>query len=175
VRRLHPAALSTLVATLALTALTACAGCDEQAAAAGPPDSGPAPTPTAAPTQAPAPSASSSPGAEGGELKVLKLQFTSEVKKKEPIDKLEAAQPGQRVWAHVTARNRTDATKPITLAFLVGGSERAKIDLTVDPSWSYRTWGYVTLRAGDTGEVVAEVRDDRGTVMERARIPIKKE
>jgi hypothetical protein len=172
VRRLHPAALCSLVATLALTA---CAGCDEQAAAAGPPDSGPAPTPTAAPTQAPAPAPTASSSPEGGELKVLKLQFTSEVKKKEPIDKLESAQPGQRVWAHVTARNRTDATKPITLAFLVGGSERSKIDLKVDPSWSYRTWGYVTLRAGDTGEVVAEVRDDRGTVMERARIPIKKE
>jgi hypothetical protein len=104
---------------------------------------------------------------------VLKLVLTSEVKKKEPVDKLDAAAPGQRVWAHVTVRNRTEATRPLALVFLVGGAERARVDLKADPSWSYRTWGYVTLRATDSGELTAEVRDEAGTVMERARLPIK--
>lgn len=168
--------MSLLRFTAVLLAAAAFAGCDERADASTPDAAPPPPSPPTATASArppTAPSATSS-AAAAGELKVLKMVLTSEVKKKEPIDKLDSASPGQRVWAHVTLRNRTDATKPITLAFLVGGAERAKIDLKADPSWSYRTWGYVTLRAGDTGELVAEVRDDAGVVMERARIPIKK-
>ena len=163
--------------TALLLAVAALPCCDERADAS---------TPDAAPTghdggrpQAPGPTSSARPPtapsakSTAGELKVLKMVLTSEVKKKEPVDKLDSAAPGQRVWAHVTMRNRTDAAKPIALAFLVGGSERAKIDLDVAPSWSYRTWGYVTLRPSDAGELVAEVRDASGTVMERARVPIK--
>ena len=104
---------------------------------------------------------------------MLKLSFTTAVKNKEPVDAPKHAEAGQRMWAHVTLRNRTEDAKKIALVFLVGGSERSKIDLNVDPSWSYRTWGYVTLRSGDAGELVAEVRDEGGNVMERARLPIK--
>jgi hypothetical protein len=172
-----------------LLCAAALAGCDERASAGTPDAAAPPPTVSAkppndgaasgpkprAPSEPAAPSATSSaaPAAPAGEFKVLKLSFTSEVKNKEPTDALKSAEPGQRVYAHLTMRNRTDAQKPIRLAFLVGGVERTKIDLKVDPSWSYRTWGYVTLRAADAGEVVAEVRDDTGNVMERARLPIK--
>ncbi|MFT3774027.1 MAG: hypothetical protein QM820_52345 [Minicystis sp.] len=155
---------------LLAAALTAC---DERASAGTPDAAPPAPPPTASARPSAAPTASGSAPATSGEFKVLKMVLTSEVKKKEPVDKLDAAAPGQRVWAHVTLRNRTDATKPIALVFLVGGAERAKVDLKADPSWSYRTWGYVTLRPTDSGELVAEVRDESGTVMERAKIPIK--
>jgi hypothetical protein len=107
---------------------------------------------------------------------VLGLVFTSEVKKKEPADQLKVARPGQRVYAHVTMRNRTGDTKPIALVFRVNNDERSKVDLKAEPSWSYRTWGYVTLRAADlTGEVTVEVRDDAGKVLEKARLPIKAE
>jgi len=161
-------------ATLLLAA-AALVGCDEHASASTPDASPPPPTASAAP--APPPTATATAGgsaaAPSGEFKVLKMVLTSEVKQKEPVDKLDAAAPGQRVWAHVTVRNRTEATKPLALVFLVGGTERARIDLKADPSWSYRTWGYVTLRATDTGELTTEVRDESGTVMERARIPIK--
>jgi hypothetical protein len=160
--------------TALLLAAAALAGCDERAAASTPDAAPPAPTTTASARPRPAPSATGA-AAAAGELKVLKMVLTSEVRKKEPVDKLTSAAPGQRVWAHVTVRNRTDATKPIKLAFIVGGSERTKIDLKVDPSWSYRTWGYVTLRDGDVGELVVEVRDEGGAVMERARIPIKRD
>jgi hypothetical protein len=157
-----------------LIAAAVLAGCDARASASTPEDAAPPPpTATASAKPPPAPSATGAPAAPAGELKILKMVFTSQVKNKEPVDKLDAAQGGQRVYVHVTARNRTDATRPLALVFLVGGVERTKIDLKVDPSWSYRTWGYVTLRAGDTGELVAEVRDESGTVMERARLPIK--
>jgi hypothetical protein len=160
-------------------ALAAILGCDDRASTDTPDAaSEPPSTSAAAPTQAapPAPSSPSTPAPAqkaAGEFKVLKLVFTSEVKQKEPRDKLDAAKPGQRVYAHVTVRNRTDGAKPITLAFLVGGSERSKIDLSIASSWSYRTWGYVTLRDSDSGELTVEVRDESGTVMERAKIPIK--
>lgn len=156
-----------------MLSLFALAGCDERASAGTPDAASPTPPASTSAPAAPPPSASASAPKAAGELKVLRLVFTSEVKRKEPSDKLDAAQPGQRVYAHVTARNRTDATKPIALVFLIGGTERSKIDLKIDPSWSYRTWGYVTLRDGDAGELVVEVRDDAGTVMERGRIPIK--
>ncbi|APR84112.1 Hypothetical protein A7982_09461 [Minicystis rosea] len=160
--------------TLLPLAAIALAGCDEPASASTPDAAPPAPPPpTASAKPSAAPTATSSASASSGEFKVLKMVLTSEVKKKEPADKLESAAPGQRVWAHVTLRNRTDATKPIALVFLVGGTERAKIDLKADPSWSYRTWGYVTLRSGDSGELTAEVRDESGTVMERMHLPIK--
>jgi hypothetical protein len=161
---------------LAALALTACSGCDEQTASAGAPDAGApdaAPPPSASAPAKPAPSASASASAEKGELKVLAMVFTSEVKQKEAVDKLDAAKPGQRVWVHLTMRNRTGDTKPIALVFKVNGTQRAKIDLKIDPSWSYRTWGYVTLRDADLGELVAEVRDDSGTVMSSATLPIK--
>jgi hypothetical protein len=168
----HPA-LSVIVLPAVLLA-----GCDDRAAAAvatgtdaGPP---PPPAPTATATARPAPSASGSAAADKPELSVLKLVFTSEVKNKEPSDVLASAKPGQRVYAHLTMRNRYPDTRPIVLVFSVNEEERARIDLKVDPSWSYRTWGYVTLRATDfTGDVVAEVRDGGGRLLDKGRLPIR--
>lgn len=159
----------------------ALAGCDESAAASPPDAAPPKPTPTT--TASPAPSTTALPGTTGrpgatasptsGELKVLKVVFTSAVKDKEPADKLDAAKAGQRVYAHATLRNRTDGPRPVVLAFLVDGATRTKIDLTVEQSFSFRTWGYVTLRDSDKGDLVVEVRDAAGSVMERAKILIK--
>ena len=159
----------------------ALAGCDESAAASPPDAAPPKPTPTTTASSAPSPTAL--PGATvppaatasptSGELKVLKLVFTSAVKDKEPADKLDAAKAGQRVYAHATLRNRTDGPRPVVLAFLVDGATRTKIDLTVEQSFSFRTWGYVTLRDSDKGDLVVEVRDAAGAVMERAKILIK--
>lgn len=161
---------------LRLAALLAAAvlPCCDEPAAAGTSDAAP-PAPSApAPSSRPSPTASSAAPQTHAELKVRKLVLTSEVKKKEPVDKLEAAKPGQRVWAHVTVRNRCPDTKTIKLAFKVAGDDRSTVDLVVAPAWSYRTWGYVTLRPTDVaGEIVVEVRDEGGEVLERARLPIK--
>jgi hypothetical protein len=104
---------------------------------------------------------------------VLKSVFTSEVKSKEPADVLKSAKPGQRVWAHLTVRNRCDASRTLTLAFKVNGADRASVDLNVEPSWSFRTWGYVTLRKNDTGKVELEVRDEGGSVLSEGSLPVK--
>lgn len=158
---------------LAAAALAGClCGCDERASASTP-DAAPPPAPTSSAAPAPKPSASATAGASSGELRVLKMVLTPGVKNKEPDGKLDAATAGQRVYAHLTVRNRTDGPRPIVLAFLVGDKERSKVDLNVAQSWSFRTWGYVTLKDGDSGELTVEVRDGSGDVMERVKVPIK--
>lgn len=111
------------------------------------------------------------PAAQG--VDVLKMQLTSEVKSREPIDKLESAKPGQRVYAHVTARNRTTGTQKLTVSFRVNDQERSSNELTVEKSWSWRTWAYVTLQAKDKGELTVHVFDDHGAELATESIPIK--
>ena len=147
------------------------AGCDEHAHASSP-DAAP-PPPASAPSVRPSPSASSSGSPEKGELSLLKSVFTSEVKNREPTDVLTSAKPGQRVWAHLTVRNRGGAARTITLVFKISGKERSRVDLKVDPSWSFRTWGYATLRAGDSGELGLEVLDDSGATLAARALPIR--
>ncbi len=107
-------------------------------------------------------------------LQVLKLTLTSDVKQKEPVDEMKEAGPGQRVWAHVAIRNRAADARRVSLVFKVDGEERSTVDLQIASSWSYRTWGYNTLRASDkSGELTVEVRDDGGAVLSAAKLPIK--
>ncbi len=167
--RSHPRA--TLLASLALVALAGCSGCDERADAS-PGDAAPPSTPSAPIVRA-APSATGSSTPEKCELRVLKAVFTSEVKNKEPTDVLKSAKPGQRVWAHLTVRNRCDVLRTLSLTFRVGGAERSTVDLNIDPSWSFRSWGYVTLRKGDAGKLELEVKDEGGAVLVASSLPIK--
>lgn len=157
--------------TPSLAALALLVACEEQAPAPATQTSSAQPAGSAAKSPAPA-SASAAPVKLP--LQLLRFTLTSEVKAKEPVDKLDSAEAGQRVWAHLAVRNRTGVEKRITLRFLVDGDERSSVDLHVEPSWSYRTWGYNTLRASDkAGELSVEVRDDEGGLLQRATLPIK--
>jgi len=145
------------------------AAADAAGDAAAPPPSASAPP---AKGSAPIPVTSAAP--EKAPLQLLRLTLTSGVKDKEPIDELKAAAPGQRVWAHLAVRNRTGDPQRISLVFRVDGEERSTVDLKVEPSWSFRTWGYNTLRASDkSGELVLEVRELGGALLSTARLPIK--
>jgi hypothetical protein len=102
------------------------------------------------------------------------MSLTSEVKKREPADRLLAAEPGMRVWAHVRIRNRTGDARRVSLVFRVDGDERSTVDLKVEPSWSFRTWGYNTLRGGDKrGTLTVELRDEAGALLGEAQLPIE--
>lgn len=135
--------------------------------------------PTGSTTAAPAPSAK--PGsarptptetvAEGVDL--LKMELTSEVKNKEPVDKLDSAKPGERVYAHLTVRNRTAGQQRVSLSFRINDEERTMVDLKVEKSWSWRTWAYVTLRKDDKGELTVHAFDDHGAELATKSIPIK--
>ena len=107
---------------------------------------------------------------------MLRLTFTSKIENKEPADKLSSARPGQRVWAHLKVRNRSDWTHTLKLAFSINGEQRTTVDLDVEPSWSFRTWAYVTLRPTDvTGAVTLRVTDaEEGSEIVSARLPIQR-
>lgn len=143
-----------------------------------PPSTSAASATSVAPVLAPIATATARPTASAATpappLQVLKLTLTSEVKQKEPVDELKDAGPGQRVWAHLAIRNRASDARRVSVVFKVDGEERSTVDLQIASSWSYRTWAYNTLRAGDkSGELTVEVRDDGGTVISTAKLPIK--
>jgi len=107
-------------------------------------------------------------------LELLKFRFTSGVNNKEPIDRLDHATPGKRVYAHLSVRNRTGRARKVTLAFAVNGKEASKVELTVDESWEWRTWAYNTLAASDTkGTLSLSIIDDEGHPLADESLPIR--
>lgn len=163
--------------TTALFAVWLClAGCDERSAdgAQTAPASSSAPVPVT-PPQPVATSTQTTPAAPVTRVPVelLGLTITSGVEKKEPVDKLKAITPGTRVYAHLKMRNRSTEKRTVHVDFLVNGKLRTPLKLDIDPSWSFRTWGYNTIQASDSGELEVQVLDDAGTVLERVRLPIQ--
>lgn len=173
-----------ITAAIALM-LTLATGCEEKWARPAGASSAAPPAPSVSAAK-PASTAAEGPSAAGtakpkasstgddARPEIKKLTFTSEVKKREPADKLTSAGPGDRVYAHLFVKNRTEATCTLTVVFAVNGDERSRVKLDIDPSWGYRTWAYNTLRKTDTkGELTVEVRDDDGTVLATGKLPIK--
>jgi hypothetical protein len=154
-----------LFAFIAITVLSAC---DDPKPSSGASTAAPgasAPAPSAAPAKSAAPPAD--------HVELQKLVLTSGVKARDPVDVLDAAKPGQRVYGHVTVRNRTSGTKRVSLSFRVNGDERTMVDLDIEKSWSWRSWAYVTLRKDDKGELTVHVFDDHGAEMATESIPIR--
>jgi hypothetical protein len=131
-----------------------------------------APATSAAAASAQAQTAKTAPPVPEG-VDLLKFALTSGVKDKDPKDTLDHAKPGQRVYGHITVRNRTEGPKRVSLSFRVNDDERTVVDLNVEKSWSWRTWGYVTLRKDDKGELTVHVFDDHGAELGKQSIPIK--
>ena len=125
-------------------------------------------------TLPPLASASSSETAPKPPLQLLKFRFASAIKGKEPEDELTSAQPGERVYAHFTLRNRSSEARVVKVAFRVNGERRTLLELRVEPSWSFRTWGFNTLKHGDSGEISVEAIDDSGTLLVSEKLPIGK-
>ncbi len=106
-------------------------------------------------------------------VELLKLQLTSAVKDRMPVDKLAVTHPGDRVYAHLTVRNRTGRPRKVHLLFGVNGKSQTEMDLEVAESWSYRTWGYDTLLKTDKpGKLTLSVTDDEGNPLEDVELPI---
>lgn len=163
-------------ASLAAAAILLLAACGDPAkqgsSAGGPPASSSAAPPPARSAATPATAAKpAAPPADGVELQ--KLTLTSGVKSKDPVDTLDAAKQGQRVYGHLTVRNRTSGPQRVSVSFRVNDDERAMVDLTIEKSWSWRTWAYVTLRKEDKGELTVHVFDDHGAELGKESIPIK--
>ena len=99
--------------------------------------------------------------------------FTSAIERREPKDELTHAKPGQRVHAFLAIRNRTGRKRSIHLAWTVNGEERTKLDLDVDESWQFRTWGFNTVLPKDRGTLRLEVTDDAGNSLVERELPIR--
>lgn len=110
------------------------------------------------------------------QLELLGFSFTSAVRNKDPVDRYLAAQPGDRVYAHLTVRNLSGRPRRIHLMFVVNGNERTSLDLEIGHSWSWRTWGYNTLLADDAqGELFLRVTTDDGKTLVEQRLPIERQ
>jgi hypothetical protein len=129
-----------------------------------------APSPGGSGDAAPAPSASA---AAKVALEVQRFVLTSEVKNKVPVDELVKGGVGDRVYAHLQVRNRGER-RPLRLEFRIDGKVRSKIDLEVIHSWSYRTWGYNTVREPDVGKILEATIFDEDEVVASAKIPLAK-
>ena len=154
--------------------LLACASCRraEPSSDAGAPQISSAEPPSAS-ASSPPPSASIPP-APKPPLQLLRFRFTTAVHGKEPVDELLAIAPSERVYAHVALRNRSGETRKVKMVFRVAGVDRTSLDLDVQSSWSYRTWGYNTVREGDKGDVEVTIVDDTGATLVDEKIPIAK-
>ncbi len=158
---------SLIVAVVCASAVTGCAN----DAAPRPPASSNA---TASVKRASVPSARASSSARAATLELQRFRLTSNVEHKEPVDDLVSATPGERVWAHATIRNRTGETKRVTVVFRVDGDERTTVALKIEPSWSWRTWGYVTLRPTDReGVLTVELRDEHAELLDQKALTIR--
>lgn len=105
-------------------------------------------------------------------MQLLRFTFTDGVEGRDPRTRLGVARPGRRLYAHLRLRNRSGRERCVRVIFRVGGKRRSEITLAVGRSWSWRTWAYATLRAGDTGPVTVEVRDDQGALVTRRTIGV---
>lgn len=167
--------LGRLAGRLVLGALSALLGCGRA------PDPAATLPSAAATTSGPSPSASVflAPSASATPpprlpLQVQRFVLTSDVKGKEPVDELAVAGAGRRLYAHLQLRNRGEV-RPLRLEFRVDGAVRSAIDLEAAHSWSYRTWGYNTLRASDAGSTAEARFLDGDEVVASAKIAIGKE
>lgn len=156
--------------TALCAALASCGGGEVGAAASARPSA-------SAPLLAP-PASGSGPSYEaetgGGALELLKFTFTSGLKGKDPADKLTSVKPGQRVYAHLTLRNRSGRPRKVHVEFTVNGNERTSVDLDVESSWSWRTWAYNTVLPSDgKGTLELLVSDEEGNPLVEESLPIK--
>lgn len=106
-------------------------------------------------------------------MELLRFAFTSGIERREPKDELSHAKPGQRVHAFLAIRNRTGRKRSIHLAWTVDGEQRTQLDLDVDESWQFRTWGFNTVLPKDRGTLRLEVTDDAGNSLLERELPIR--
>jgi hypothetical protein len=104
-------------------------------------------------------------GSDLAPLQLLRFAFASGIEGKDPKDDLRLARRGQRVFAHLTLRNRSGRSRCVRLVFRVGGKKRTEVTLKIGESWSWRTWAYNTIKSDDEGPLELTVSDDQGQVI----------
>jgi hypothetical protein len=106
-------------------------------------------------------------------MQVLRFVFADSVKGRKPGTKLFIARPGQRVYGHLTIRNRSGRDRCLRFVFRVNGKKRTELIHKIGKSWSWRTWAYNTVHRDDgQGQLQLEVIDDQGVTLLDKRLPV---
>ena len=105
------------------------------------------------------------PGSDLKPMQLLRFAFASGIEGKDPKDELRVARPGERVYAHLTMRNRSGRARCLRLVFRVGGKKRTEVTLEIGKSWSWRTWAYNTIKPDDRGPLELTIEDDQGQLV----------
>ncbi len=171
------AATTTSISTASATASAAAAPTAAPTASADGGDDGPETVDDQPDEAEPADSFCAPPDPQLPPMELIKFMFTSGVEGKDPRDKLAIARPGQRVYSYFVMRNRSGRERCVKVELRVNGKRRTVLTLKVGKSWSWRTWGYNTLRHDDDGILAAVVRDDQGreiTTRQLGIVPEKK-
>ena len=105
-------------------------------------------------------------------MQMLRFSFASGLEGKDPKDEMQVARPGQRVYAHLTMRNRSGRKRCLHLTFRVGGKKRTEVTLKVGESWSWRTWAYNTIKDDDTGPLELTIEDDQKNLVLKKTLPV---
>ncbi len=98
-------------------------------------------------------------------MQLLRFTFSDGVEGKDPSSKIAVAKAGQRVYAHLTMRNRSGRKRCLHLTFRVGGKKRTSVTLEIGKSWEWRTYAYNTLRGDDNRPLELTVTDDQGALV----------
>jgi hypothetical protein len=115
------------------------------------------------------------PAAGDKPLALVKLQLTSNVAEREPVDELAQAKVGEHVWAYLEVANGSEVGRCVSVVFRVDGGKRAALTLDVGPSPRWRTWAKNRIAETDAGKSLEiEIRDDRGRVLETRKLRIEK-
>jgi hypothetical protein len=105
-------------------------------------------------------------------MQLLKFTFADGVDGRDPRRRLEVARAGQRVFAHLTLRNRSGRARCVHMVFRVGGKKRTEVTLKIGESWSWRTYAYNTLRSDDNKPLELVVTDDQGATIVREQLAV---
>jgi hypothetical protein len=133
-----------------------------------------APTPTPAPAIARESMPAPTPVRPAGSFSIRRMQVTSEIDHREPIDHPSSFEDGvERIYAFVDASNTTDEARTLTVTFENGQRSTGHVTLEV-PAHSprFRTWAWTRLTRSP-GEWTSIVRDESGAVIARDEFEIR--
>jgi len=144
---------------------------------AEPPPAPPAPSPSSAePSPRPKPidleQACSEASADAPALKLGKVQLTSGLEDKKPIDELKEVHPGQKLYAYLEVGSEV-GERCVSVRFRFGEHERATLTLDIGRSPRWRTWANVTVGKKDVGKTAEiAVFDDQGHELAKRTLPV---
>jgi len=139
-----------------------------------PPAEDPKPSPSAKPRSEPLDlKQACDPAPEGASaLKLGKLQLTSGLEEKKPIDELKELKSGQKLYAYLEVGSEVDE-RCVAVRFRFGDRERATLKLSIGRSPRWRTWAHVTAGKRDVGKTAeVTVYDDQGHELQKRTLPV---